>query len=272
METIEQIVLHHSARGMTRLLPELPADFCMRAAREVLSWRCGVVVLLTGFDVGGAPETDGPTGTYVLACALVDLGYRPVVVSEASVCAFFASHGIATREVHPGDGADSMRLLLDALVPVGIVSIERCGRTSRGVYLNMRGVDISAHTSPSDELVVQAALRGIHTVGVGDGGNEIGMGNVARAISRRLSLEPCTVTVDCLVIATVSNWGAYGIVCALGLCAGRSLLPLFGYIDSFYRFIVDRGSVDGTTGARLLSVDGFSMEVERDVVEALRRV
>ena len=40
----------------------------------------------------------------------------------------------------------------------------------------------------------------------------------------------------------------------------------------FYQFIVDRGSVDGTTGKRQVTVDGFSMDVERSIVEALHRV
>ena len=118
-------------------------------------------------------------------------------------------------------------------------------------------------------LVVQAARRGIPTVGVGDGGNEIGMGNVAHVIARRLALEPCVVTVDNLVVATVSNWGAYGIVAAMGRQAQRPLLPAFDRIGGFYRFIVDRGSVDGTTGRCQLTVDGFSMETERHVVESL---
>ena len=135
----------------------------------------------------------------------------------------------------------------------------------------MRGKDISDATSPIDELVVQAARRGIPTVGVGDGGNEIGMGNVAHAIARRLALEPCVVTVDDLVVATVSNWGAYGIVAAMAQQAERALLPVFDRIGSFYRFIVENGSVDGTTGRRQLTVDGFSMDTEHAVVEALQR-
>ena len=118
--------------------------------------------------------------------------------------------------------------------------------------------------------MIQAAVRGIPTVGVGDGGNEIGMGNVAGAIEQRLTLEPCAVRVNCLVIATVSNWGAFGIVRAMDKCTGRALLPGFKHMADFYRFIVERGSVDGTTGRRELSVDGFGLDVERKIVEALR--
>ena len=91
MESIEEIVLRYSARGMTHLTSQLPLDFCMNAAREILSWAQGSVLLLTGFDVGGVPETDGPTGTYVMARALADLGYTPIVVSEPATCAFFSA-------------------------------------------------------------------------------------------------------------------------------------------------------------------------------------
>ena len=188
MESIEGIVLRHSARGMTKLTGELPTGYCSRAAQEILSWPLGTVALLTGFDVGGAPETDGPTGTFVMAQALRRLGFAPVVVSEPALCAYFEAQGFATHIVSPDDSVFSMEALLDALAPVGIVSIERCGRNFHGLYCNMRGKDISDATSPIDELVVQAARRGIPTVGVGDGGNEIGMGNVAHAIARRLAL------------------------------------------------------------------------------------
>ena len=199
MESIEGILLRHSARGMTKLALELPVDFCARAARQVLSWPLGKVALLTGFDVGGAPETDGPTGTYVMAKALMKLGFTPVVVSEAPVCAYFNELHIQTSTVQPDDSDNAMGRLLDSLSPVGIVSLERCGRNLHSRYCNMRGVDISRRTSPTDELVVQAARRNIPTIGVGDGGNEIGMGNVAHAIARKLTLEPCVVTVDNLV-------------------------------------------------------------------------
>lgn len=54
MQTIEDIILRHSARGMTRLVSELPCDFCAEAAREIASWPRDTVALLTGFDVGGS--------------------------------------------------------------------------------------------------------------------------------------------------------------------------------------------------------------------------
>ena len=76
MERIEDIILRHSQRGMTKLRPYMDADYCRLAAEEIYSWKRGVVFLTTGFYVAGYPETDGPTGTAVLASVLRDMGFR----------------------------------------------------------------------------------------------------------------------------------------------------------------------------------------------------
>src|SRR5207247_6803218 len=65
------------------------------------------------------------------------------------------------------------------------------------------------------------------TIGIGDGGNEIGMG-VVRARLRRLgplaTRIASVVGVDHLVVAGVSNWGGYGVVASLSRLAERDLL------------------------------------------------
>src|SRR5205809_7828029 len=65
------------------------------------------------------------------------------------------------------------------------------------------------------------------TIGIGDGGNEIGMG-VVRARLRRLgplaTRIASVVGVDHLVVAGVSNWGGYGVVASLSRLARRDLL------------------------------------------------
>jgi hypothetical protein len=60
------------------------------------------------------------------------------------------------------------------------------------------------------------------TIGVGDGGNEIGMGRVRERLAGEgelIARIASVVSVDHLVVAGVSNWGAYGIV------AQRSGMP-----------------------------------------------
>ena len=55
-----------------------------------------------------------------------------------------------------------------------LVYIERVGPARDGSPHNMRGIDITEWTAPLSQLT----LLGLHTIGVGDGGNEIGMGRV----------------------------------------------------------------------------------------------
>uniref|UniRef100_A0A2K5Y469 D-glutamate cyclase n=1 Tax=Mandrillus leucophaeus TaxID=9568 RepID=A0A2K5Y469_MANLE len=54
--------------------------------------------------------------------------------------------------------------------------------------------------------------------GVGDGGNELGMGKVKEAVRRHIrhgDVIACDVEADFAVIAGVSNWGGYALACAL---------------------------------------------------------
>ena len=161
--------------------------------------------------------------------------------------------------------------LIEEYEPKGMISIERCGRNKYGTYANMRGEDIGAFTAPIDEMFIK--YQGIiPTIGVGDGGNEIGMGKIAGPISRKLSLEPCVVPVDIFVIASVSNWGAYGIVAALARLCRMELVPKFEWVETFIKKTVNIGSVDGITGWQSISVDGKNMRTEYEILHALRKI
>ncbi|MBO6210789.1 MAG: DUF4392 domain-containing protein, partial [Schwartzia sp.] len=215
MEHIEDIILRHSQRGMTKLRPHMEADYCRQAAEEICSWKRGVVLLTTGFYVAGYPETDGPTGTAVLASVLRDMGFRPVIVTEPENAELFRIRDFEVATAEVGVDVDFFRQMIFEYHPVGMISVERCGLNAENDYANMRGISISEHNAPTDILFQIAHEYDIRTVGVGDGGNEIGMGNVADIIKQELSLVPCVVKVDYLVIASVSNWGAYGLAAYL---------------------------------------------------------
>lgn len=267
--SIEDIILQYSRRGMTEIRDCVPGNYCSEAAREILRWERGTVLLTTGFYVGGFAETDGPMGTMALARALKRLGFSPVIVTDSYCKGYFEAEGIETVYLDLGaDDADAAKLL-DSLQPAGLISVERCGRDSKGVYANMRGVDISSETAPCDALFL-AAYGKIPTIGVGDGGNEIGMGNVARAVEQRLSLTPARIKADILVIATVSNWGAYGIVAALAEQTGISLLVSFREAEKFLLRTVEMGSVDGISHEHVARVDGFGMDTEQEIIDGLQ--
>lgn len=267
-EKIEDIVLRHSARGMDILKQFMPDNYAGKAAEMILSWKRGVVFLATGFYVGGYAETDGPAGTVFLACALKELGFRPIIVSDLFCRDFFEFMNIEVVYMPLGAGNEWCKEIVKKYSPVGLISIERCGKNKNGKYANMRGVDISERTAQID-LLFELFYGKIPTIGVGDGGNEIGMGNVADVITEKLSLEPCVVKVDCLVIATVSNWGAYAIAAYLEEISSQKLMMKFDEVEEYISATVSMGSVDGVLKKQVLSVDGFGMEVEQEIIEAL---
>ena len=269
MEKIEDIVLRHSGRGMDILRKEMPGEYAEEAAKMILSWEKGNVFLATGFFVAGYAETDGPSGTVFLALALKKLGYNPVIITDSFTKGFFELKDIETLYMPFDEDEEWCRAVLEKYKPVGLISIERCGKNSNSDYANMRGVSISEKTARVD-LFFELAAGKIPTIGVGDGGNEIGMGNVASLISERLSLVPCVVKTDLLVIATVSNWGAYAITAYLEKLSGQKVFMTYYEVRDYIEKTVKIGSVDGVLKEQIVSVDGFGMDVEKEIIDALR--
>jgi hypothetical protein len=274
MPSIEDIILGNDMRGVAALRPHLPADFCDQAARCVLD-SPGTTLIATGFYISraGAPETDGPPGALALGRALESLGrrvvyvtdrytvpiLRPFVESDTQVVDFPICDDNASRQFASE--------LLSRFEPSLLISIERCGLTGDGMYLNMRGVDISPHTARIDHLFLQHPC----TIGIGDGGNEIGMGNLAPYIPQVTSLpdNPATTGATHLVISSTSNWGGYGLVAALSRMAGRVLLPDPEEETALIRRMVDLGAVDGVVGASQYSVDAMSVAEHGQALSSL---
>lgn len=270
METIEDIILRHSGRGMDVLRPSLPKDFCRQAAELLLSLPRGNVLMTTGFCVSGAAETDGPAGTCAVARALNALGFSPIVVTDAFCQGLFEQEGLKTVYFPMEGGIPEALRILEEYQPVGLFSLERCGLNMFGDYMNMRGKSIRAKTAPID-LLFLASQGKIPTIGVGDGGNEIGMGNLAAEIAHQLPLVPCIVPVDQLVIATVSNWGGYGICAYLEALTGQPLTPTCEEILAFLSRGEGRGCVDGISGLPAMTEDGFPTEVTCEILTALKQ-
>lgn len=280
-EPIDEIILRHSQRGMHILREHQEKNLCEKAAGEILSWEKGTVLLATGFYVAGYAETDGPAGTMVMAKVLQELGYHPVIVTDSFCKGFFEPEEIKTEYLPLDAGEEDCIAVLKKYQPVGMISIERCGRNTQDDYANMRGISIREHTAPVDHLFELAGPESTHkelrvpTIGVGDGGNEIGMGNLAEVIDKELSLVPCCVTTDLLVTASVSNWGAYGMAAALQKCSGKPVYttidgkPVEEKVAEFIQKTVETGSVDGVTHERVAHVDGYAGEVETEILTAL---
>ena len=114
-KTIEDIILMDSHRGMDELRPYLPEFYCEEAAKAILSWRRGPVLLATGFYVAGHAETDGPTGTVVLAKALQKLGFEPHILTDEACSHYFEPEGLDVIYVDIADGEPFAQDLLQKL-------------------------------------------------------------------------------------------------------------------------------------------------------------
>ena len=274
--TIEDIVMQYGKRGMNTLYPFVPKESYRKAAEDILKLSRGNFLIATGFYAKGAGETDGPLGAWILIQVLEKLGFVPILVTDKYTYYYFSGEKVKCVRVPLRNSREhnkivSTETILGRLNPVGMLSVERCGKNGDGDYTNMKGESIGIYTAPIDELFELAPKYGIKTFGIGDGGNEIGMGNLSEEINRYLSIDPCIIKTDHLLIATVSNWAAYGLGKTLEIVSGKGLMPPVSDLRYFFDRIVRMGSVDGITGENAMTVDGFPEGKEEEMyLEILR--
>ena len=281
-DPIDQVLaLDLGARGIARFFVAGGAAAAARALRGARR-----ILIATGFTVApDTPETDGPPGAAVLGHALRRLGARvryvtdPVNVPVLTAALAVLDERAAVFAYPHGDGAAAGILATER--PTHLVAIERPGRTASGHYLNLRGMPIDEWNHRVDELFLvngatrSRAMRRAATIGIGDGGNEIGMGNVRRRLGRQggvLARIASVVRVDHLVVAGTSNWGAYGVVAALARLSGRDLLHTPEAEARLIEACVDAGACDGVTRRSEPTVDGLSIEVHGAIVTLLRQI
>ena len=265
---IETIILSHSSRGLDSLKDALPAGYCERAARLLLANK-GVVLIGTGFPVAGTFETDGPVGGISLYHVLAHLGFAPIFVCPPPLARVLQNDFTAIEFPILSWEASlpiAQTILTDSN-PALLVSIEQPGVAHDGRYYNMRKQDITAAVAKCDGLFQQCRCP---TIAFGDGGNEIGMGNLGGQLAHLPiipSVTPCTE----LVLATVSNWGVYGVLAALSQILQQDLLTLFRP-EAILSYLVAHGTVDGVTGRAELSEDGFPLAVGLGIIAQLQQV
>lgn len=255
------------------------------------------LAIVTGFFIPTAEppagETDGPLGAVFLARALLPLGMR-VVIAADDFCARALHAGLRACGLHetvpvvalptPAEaermGPNAYRQRFhQAIRHVGIthlLAIERVGPSHTDRCRTMRGIDVTDSTSPAHWLFEGA--HGLETIGIGDGGNEIGMGKIAReVIGRNIprgELIACRVPTDHLIVAGISNWGAYAL--AAGIYALRRVAPSPKLFDPEVErrilevMVADGPLVDGVLGRPSVTVDGLSWERYAAVLPQLR--
>ena len=266
-------------------------------------------------------ETDGPPGALYLARALSALGCDVALISdryamplldlgcrlwglhverfeipferdrdESWIDDLFQSpigqrltHLITIERVGPSHTLDSLAAQSRATPPLLDWFSQEVPPAHRDACHNMRGIIIDEYTAPAHRLfeAAQSRKRGIKTIAIGDGGNEIGMGTIPWEVLRAaLNGENagriiCRITADLLIMAGVSNWGAYALACAVANLRGRRDL-LAEWTSEWQRELIELlvregGAIDGLTRRREPTVDGLSLDFYLAVLEQIRR-
>ncbi|MDG2046477.1 MAG: DUF4392 domain-containing protein [Halioglobus sp.] len=265
-ESIEKLLVSSNPRHMAVAKAALKPSYYLRGARHLRDIT-GSVIIGTGFPVSDTFETDGPVRAMALYQALETLGACPYIACGASL-----AHALATDyRIVQLTARDQQAACLEAtaqllaLQPKAIVAIECPGIAADSRYYNMRGKDITAECFYFDPFINQANCP---TIAIGDGGNEIGMGNIAKTLAG-LDITASMACCRELLVADVSNWGAYGLIAFLGLWSQQDLLANISS-EELFNYLSARGSVDGITGKNTLTEDGLPSFKGARIIEKLR--
>ena len=189
------------------------------------------------------------------------------------------THLVAIERVGPSHTSESVRSQPGATEPVVERFVAEVRAEDHDRCHNMRGLDITTRASPAHRLFEEAhrQMPRITTIGIGDGGNEIGMGKIPWDVIRRNiprgGRVACRVATDYLIVSGVSNWGAYGL--AAGVSLLRGVAPDLRVFSAereaeLLGIMVERGPlVDGATGRPTRTVDGLGLG---RYMEPLRRL
>jgi hypothetical protein len=244
--------------------------------------------IITGFYLAhGEPpncETDGPPGAAMLAAGLAGAGIPCRLatdrVNERVLRATLAAAGpaaglpvdIVSMRPEGGDGGRP----LDAVIAgwrgaaprlSHVIAIERCGPSADGAPRNAFGQDIAAWNAPLERLFAGPWT----TIGIGDLGNELGMGSLPRALVadsvRHGEAIWCRVGCDHPLVGGISNWAGAALLGAIALRRPAWAAPLLAAMaPEFARRLLaaaveDGGAVSGDPGGGpvrpWLSVDGL---------------
>ena len=162
-----------------------------------------------------------------------------------------------------------------------------------------------------DDAVEAEDTKRFLSIGIGDGGNEVGMGKVIEKIRQSQSIAHsndigCTVATDYLIVASVSDWGAYALSAAIAVMScvsgdSSSLISRHVWVDenetvaapshgaicctkkdaimscllsgadleNMCTVLIEAGARDGLTGQPLMMVDGMPLSVSIGILNEI---
>jgi len=249
------------------------------AAESILTGKH--IVITTGFFIlsSNIIETDGPPGVIVLAKVLSESGYKVTIVTDnhAREIMQIGLDSINCKAelkcFSPDDKIETSDIINSETTH--FIALERPGKADNGYHQNFRGKIISDFVANTDDIFLKARSLGIKTIGIGDGGNELGMGKVKHLVDKNIVPYrdfSCNIESDFTICAGVSNWAGYGLSALLSFIQHKNLLPNFDEYSKILNEIVKAGAVDGVTGLNLATVDGLDRSWEDSIYKSMLHI
>ena len=251
------------------------------------------ILIATGFPIlrKSKPETDGPLGAMALAKIFDLLGYSVDIVTDRLYMPVIESLlsllKLRVKMIHiiPPQGASCSKKL-DTLLDFSsfdlAIAVEAPAPNIAGIYHNMHGFNITPIAGNFGLLFNMLSSNNVMTIGIGDGGNEIGMGKIRKLLYEqdvvpfgKVCRCPCkkgilsAVETDYLLSAATSNFGAYALCAILAAKFNLDFFPTPEDEEEMLRVAIDSGAIDGITEKPELKVDGISYEIIKIAIEKM---
>ncbi|MFN8442928.1 MAG: DUF4392 domain-containing protein [Caldilineaceae bacterium] len=265
-----------------------------------------VVGIITGFPsrsfLGrGITETDGPVGALYLARVLEEvLNAVPIIIIDPELqryCAKPAANaGLLVTSVDkallakrgkvnaatlafwdcPVEDHEARQMatrFMQELQPKALIAVEMPGKASDGFAHTANGrAIVDEHLGKADSFFDLAHQQGVLRIGLGDGGNELGMGNLRQTLAH---ISPIGATIaaigesDVPVVGASSNWAAYAIGVCIEALRGSTAINRSIDLAGIIRRCAEEGAIDGYSSRPEAKVDGTPISMNLALLEMM---
>jgi hypothetical protein len=289
---IESILLNSRRKYVKNLyrasLRAMGYEPFLKTAKDILNKATlnSKVLITTGFPIAKKSDTDGPLGAAVLAKELNKIGFKVVFLTEKlhakiinNVCYSLGFKNFNLIITSNKNYNSIVKSIIDGNFKI-FIAIEKPSWNPMKVYHNMHGENISSLCAPIDIIFDLFYKSNALTIGIGDGGNEIGMGTIRKSVLRyvphgkicmcecKSGIASITPTRNLLVGGT-SNWASYFLAALIAMLSGN----IFDHNEKNEKLIfetaINSGAVDGFSGKAKKFVDGIPLKKDVEIVNKI---
>jgi hypothetical protein len=276
-----EVFLDNDTRKVKSLFHRLVANkkvdtnYYEKTAQVIENSKFDQYVIITGFPKGPTYETDGPIGAFAFLEMLNSSFHNPQLY-------FLSPSGLKSRieqlvvKLVPEVKYCTEKTLYDVIkpnLPTLALSIEFPGVNKEKVAHHMNGKAISSFEYEISRFWTSLNVLNpkSFTIGIGDGGNEMGLGNYEDEIRQVIPYGevcncPCrggiatNISSDVALLATTSNWGAFGLTSLLGYNLD------FKKEMKWLKYLNSAGIIDGVSGSLNPTVDNIPSSIEKRIL------